>query len=166
MQNHTSSGAVAKHTILGSSRLCKSSLLSSRCLPYSVKAFLAEHFQQVRAVVRRRRFCLSYERSYEPFGSDRRFRDRPECSGGQTKFEEGLTSDLMEATPQLVVWAVTPRNARRTCGRYPIILSLNVQFSSHSRDRYHTHFSSRTSSMPSYFTQKERMIVYKFISDC
>ena len=34
------------------------------------------------------------------------------------------------------------------------------------RDKYHTLFSSRTSSMRSFFAQKERMIVYKFVSDC
>ncbi len=33
-------------------------------------------------------------------------------------------------------------------------------------DKYHTLFSSRTSSMRSFFAQKERMIVYKFVSDC
>ena len=33
------------------------------------------------------------------------------------------------------------------------------------RDKYHTLFSSRTSSMRSFFAQKERMIVYKFVSD-
>ncbi len=34
------------------------------------------------------------------------------------------------------------------------------------RDKYHTLFSSRTSSMRAFFAQKERMLVYKFISDC
>jgi len=34
------------------------------------------------------------------------------------------------------------------------------------RDKYQILFSSRTSSMRSFFAQKERMIVYKFISDC
>ena len=34
------------------------------------------------------------------------------------------------------------------------------------RDKYHTLFSSRTSSMRSFFAQKERMSVYKFILDC
>ncbi len=34
------------------------------------------------------------------------------------------------------------------------------------RDKYHTLLNSRTSSMRSFFAQKDRMIVYKFISDC
>jgi len=34
------------------------------------------------------------------------------------------------------------------------------------RDKYHTLFNSRTSSMRSFFAQKYRMIVYKCISDC
>ncbi len=34
------------------------------------------------------------------------------------------------------------------------------------RDKYHTLFNSRTSSMRSFFAQKDRMIVYKFVSDC
>ncbi len=33
-------------------------------------------------------------------------------------------------------------------------------------DKYYTLFSSRTSSMQSFFAQKDRMSVYKFISDC
>ena len=34
------------------------------------------------------------------------------------------------------------------------------------RDKYHTLFSSQTSSMRSLFAQKERMTVYKFVLDC
>ena len=34
------------------------------------------------------------------------------------------------------------------------------------RDKYHTLFSSQTSSMRSFFAQKERMIVYEFVLDC
>ncbi len=49
--------------------------------------------------------------------------------------------------------------------RMNIILSLSVQFFSHS-DKYHTFFNSRTSSMQSFFAQKDRTVVYKFVSDC